>query len=99
MPAGAPLLPLPLSLHSFSPLSFSSPESSALALFSTSKVQHQQIIIVAKGNKREKLGESVEQDHQMETSSPLSFVSLIFEFLCSCCSCFVLHVLCVLKTG
>jgi len=43
-----------------------------------------------------KLGESVEQDHQVETSSPLSFVSLIFEFSCSCFSCFVL---CVLQTG
>ena len=52
-------------------------------------------LLIREEKKREKKG----QAHQVEIPSSLSFVSLIFEFLCSCFSCFVLRVLRVLKIG
>ena len=89
--ADAPLLPLPLSVYLFSPLPFLSPESLAHSQWQLRTPFLQLLLSIREENKREKK----DQVHQVETSSPLSLVSLIFEFLCSCCSFFVL---CVLQT-
>jgi len=79
-----PLFTLRLSLHSFPPLPFFSLETLLHSQCQLRVSFHQLTLLIREEKKREKKY----QGHQLEIPSSLSFISLIFEFLCSCCSCF-----------